>query len=177
MRKKFSNKNDLINWLKKSTSAALLSISLVGGVQEIRYQASSVRALFEISQFSPDYLRDGAYVVECEDTSNEDESDDLVYTNIATAFTFKGRLARHPGKIIGGMDSLKGALVGYQYTAKVELEKAGYIGHLLVLMPKSPEGLESLESILHNLSVAYIIPDGGGNINQVNFKMGRGLWV
>lgn len=177
MKKAFSNKQELVDWLKHSTSAVLLSVSLVGGIQEIQYQASSIEALSKAAQFSPDYLKEGEYVVEYDGSASNEEGDDLVYTNIATAFTFMGRFAQHPEKTTGGMDSLRSALSGFDYTAKVELSEAGYIGHLLILMPSSPDELESLKAILNNLSVAYVVPDGSGTINQSNLKMGRGLWA
>lgn len=176
MKKEFPTKEDLMKWLRNATSAVILSISLTGGVHEVYFQASSARVLSEISQLSPDYVREGCYLVEYEGREEDDESEELDYTNIATAFTFQARLAQHPGKIIGGLDNLRNSLSGYEYTAKIELEQSGYVGHLLIVIPESPEELESLKETLHNLSIAYIFPDGTGTINQNNMKMGRGIW-
>lgn len=176
MKIEFPTREDLIRWLKKTTSAVLLSISLVGGVQEVHIQASSAKALTNITQSSQEYFEQAAYIVEYEEAP-DDESDDIVYTNIATAFTVKARLAQHPEKTIGGLDSLRKALSGFEYTAKIELKEAGYVGHLLIVIPENPDELESLKDTLHQLSVAYIFPDGTGTINQNNLKMGKGLWA
>lgn len=177
MKKEFSTKEELMRWLKKATSAVILSITLTGGVHEVYFQASSARALSEITQLSPEYVREGSYLVEYEEGDEDTESDGLTYTNIATAFTFKDRLAQHPETIIGGLDALRENLSGFEYTAKIELEQIGYIGHLLIVIPESPEELEQLKQILHNLSIAYIFPDGTGTINHNNMKMGRGIWA
>ena len=176
MKIEFPTREEMIKWLKNTTSAVLLSISLVGGVQEVHVQASSARALTNITQYSQEYFEQGTYIVEYEQSS-EEETDELVYTNIATAFTVKARLAQHPEKTIGGLDSLREALSGFEYTAKVELKEPGYVGHLLIVIPESPEELESLKQTLHQLSVAYTFPDGTGTINQNNLKMGQGLWA
>lgn len=176
MKIQFPTREDLVSWLKKTTSAVLLSISLVGGVQEVYIQASSARALANITQSPQEYFEQGAYIVEYEESS-EDEGDDIVYTNIATAFTVKAGLAQHPEKTIGGLDSLREALSDFEYTAKIELKEVGYVGHLLVAIPESPEEIESLRSTLHQLSVAYILPDGTGSTNENNIRMGKGLWA
>ena len=117
MKKEFPTKEKLLKWLKKATSAVLLSISLIGGVNEVYFQASSARALSEISQLSPEYVREGTYVVEYEESEEDNDSEELDYTSMATAFTFQARLANHPDKIIGGLDSLRDSLSDYEYTA------------------------------------------------------------
>lgn len=177
MKKEFPTKEELLKWFKKATSAVLLSISLIGGVSEVYFQASSARALNEVSQLSPEYVSEGSYVVEYEESEEDNDTEELNYTSIATAFTFQARLAKHPEKIIGGLDSLRASLSDYEYTAKIELEESGYVGHLLIVIPASPEELETLKETLHTLSIAYIFPDGTGTINQSNMKMGRGIWA
>lgn len=149
----------------------------MGGVSEFYFQASSARALSEISQLSPEYVREGAYVVEYEESVEDNDSKELDYTNTATAYTFQARLAKHPEKIIGGLNSLRSSLSDYEYTAKIELEELGYVGHLRIVIPESPEELETLKETLHNLSIVYIFPDGTGTINQYNLKTGRGIWA
>jgi hypothetical protein len=176
MKIEFPSREDLMRWLKNTTSAVLLSISLVGGVQEFHVQASSSKALTNITQSSQEYFEEGAYMVEYESSSDK-EGDDLVYTTVATAFTVKARLALHPEKEIGGFDSLRESLSGFEYTAKIELKEFGYFGHLLIIIPENPEELEELKKTLHKLSLAYIFPDGTGTINENNMKMGQGLWA
>lgn len=176
MKIEFPTKEDLIRWLKKSTSAVLLSISLLGGVQEVHVQASSAKVLTNIIQSGHEYFPEGAYAVEYEQGS-EDESDDLVYTNIAVAFTMQARLAKQPNRIIGGLASLRESLSDYEYSAKIQPSEAGYVGHLQIVIPENPNELEALKKILENLSIAYIFPDGTGTINENNLKMGRGIWV
>ncbi len=176
MKIEFSVRDDLIKWLKNTTSAVLLSISLVGGVQEFHVQASSARALTSITQSSQEYFQEGAYIVEYE-PSSDNENEDLDCSTIATAFTLKARLARHPEKDIGGLDSLREALSGFEYTAQIRLENFGYFGNLSIVIPSDPDDLEVLRTTLHNLSLVYIFPDGTGTINQNNQKMGRGLWA
>ncbi len=105
MKIEFSTRKELMRWLKNSSSAVLLSISLIGGVQEVQIQASSAKSLIGITQASEDYFEEGVYSVEYEKISSE-ESDDFVYTNIATAFTVKARLAHHPEESFGGLESL-----------------------------------------------------------------------
>jgi hypothetical protein len=175
MRKEVSSKEELLRWLKSTTSAVLLTITLSGGVQELQIQSSSARALVNITQSSPEYFVEGPYVINYEESEND--SEEVPYTDIATAFTFKGHLAQHPERSIGGMDALRNELSGFEYTAKIKSEAAGLIGHLLIVIPESPNELEKLKLILHTLSVTYIFPDGTGTINENNLKMGKGLMV
>lgn len=134
MKIEFPTKEDFLGWLKKNTSAVLLSISLLGGVQEVHIQASSAKALTNIVQSGPEYFPEGAYAVEYEQGA-DDESDDLVYTNIAAAFTMQARLAKNPNRIIGGLTSLRDSLAGYECIAKIQPHEAGYVGHLLIVIP------------------------------------------
>lgn len=176
MKIEFPTKEELIQWLKNTTSAVLLSISLIGGVHEFYVQASSARVLANLVQPSHEYFPDGAYTVEYQQGS-DDDSGDLIYTNIAVAFTLQARLAHHPERIIGGLESLKESLSDYTYIAKIEPHEAGYVGHLKIVIPENPNELEALKQVLENLSIAYIFPDGTGTINEYNLKMGKGLWV
>ena len=176
MKIEFSTRKELMKWLKNSSSAVLLSIALIGGAQEVQVQASSAKSLIGITQASENYFEEGAYAVEYETISSE-EDDDFVYTNIATAFTIKTRLAHHPEDSFGGLKALRKNLLGFEYTAKIKLEEVGYIGRLLIVIPANPEELERLKKILHQFSIAYIFPDGTGTINENNLKMGQGLWA
>ncbi len=176
MKQEFPSKKEFLRWLKSSVSAVFLTISVTSGLQEFRVQASSAKTLSKITQATPDYFGEGAYIVEYEETDNE-ENKELTYTNIVTAITFKGYLAHHPEIDIGGLDSLREYLSGYEYTAKVNREQAGFLGQLLIVIPKNLEEIENLKEILHNLSIAYIFPDETGTINQNNLKMGNGLWA
>ena len=176
MKIEFQTRAELMKWLKNTTSSILLSISLVGGAQELYVQASSARALTNITQSSEEYFEEGAYLVEYEQVT-EDESNEFIYTNIATAFTVKSQLARHPEQTFGGLDSLREALSDFEYTAKIRPSEAGYIGQLLIVIPETPDELETLKQTLQKLSIAYIFPDGTGTINQNNLKMGQGLWA
>lgn len=170
----FPTKEDLIRWLNQTTSAVLLSISLIGGVQEVHIQASSVRALTSIVQSTHEYFPEGAYAVQYQQ-SEENESNELIYTNIAVAFTMQVRLARSPERDIGGLRTLRESLTEYEYIAKIEPHQAGYIGQLLIVIPEDPNEIETLRNILEKFSIVYMFPDGTGTINENNLKIGKGL--
>ena len=173
MRKEILKADDLVKWLKAISAATVLTISLADGINEMYVQASSAKALIELSKNEPAYFGNGPFVVEYEES--EQESNDLNYTSYAIAFTFQARLAKHPERNVGGLESLKKGLSDFEYIARVNLESTGYLGHLLVVIPPNPSEIEELKEILENLSIGFVFPDGTGTINTNNFKMGRGI--
>jgi hypothetical protein len=69
-------------------------------------------------------LCNGPFVVEYEES--EEESNDLDYTSYNVAFTFQARLAKHPERNIGGLDSLKKGLADFEYIARINRELSPY---------------------------------------------------
>lgn len=173
MRKEILKAEDLMRWLKAISAATVLTISLADGVNEMYVQASSAKTLIELSKNESAYFGNGPFVVEYEES--EEESNDLDYTSYAIAFTFQARLAKHPERNIGGLDSLKKGLAGFEYIARINLESTGYLGHILILIPTTPSEIEELKIILENLSIGYVFPDATGTININNFKKGKGI--
>ena len=170
------NKNELIAWLRTIAGATILSVSLIGQMAKLETNITSPIKLAAAFEQKVDFLDEGPYLVKYEAKQPQSHDDeDLPYSTFAMAITFRAELSNHPGRFIGGYDTLIRELSDFEYLAKIGSGPTGPLGHLLVSIPQDPIELGNLQQVLEKNSIFYAFPDGSGTLNLGNLKMGKGL--
>lgn len=170
------SKEELIKWLKTVAGATLLSVSLAGQLDTLKTNISSPTVLANALEQESGFLGNGPYLIQYNEPP-EDEHQELPYTTFALAITFKAELAQEPGKYIGGYDQIMEVASKYDFISKITKEPYGLVGHILVSLPTDPTELESLKQDLDKNSIVYVFPDGTGEVNRNNLKIGKGLHI
>lgn len=174
--KEFVQKNDLPAYLRNLAAASMLVVSMSTPVLEI---ASTVKSTYEMAYLVENYgqyIGQGPYMIESKEGHEwkDTPTPDPVISGYAFAFTVRARLAR-TGKEIGGHNTLRESLSGYEYLQISKPGDGGMVTSLLIKMPTDPAELKKLRDLLIETTVMFSIDDGTGFFHIGNTIMGNGL--
>lgn len=170
----FSNKSDLKKWLISTAGVALISVSLMGDIQEVQSTLINPKALSEVIKSFPSYFPDGKYIVVFKNT-NEIDKDQIDHSKMVMAISFEVKLA-NSDTIVDGLKPLLRSLSDFKHCCTVNRSNAAYVtAGIWIVEPLNPLELEALKSALTQHAVFYAFNDGSGYVTVNNGRMVDGV--
>lgn len=168
------NKKKLVTWLKGLTGVAILSISLINQIDELKTNITSPIKLAMAIEEQTLPFPDGPYVVAYQKTDDEPKQE-IPYTSFAIGLTIHAKLTHGKELFIGNHHELIAEIQNYDYLVSTSIKSSGLICQFRIALPQMPNELAELKNTLSRHCVAYAFPDGTETINLENFKFGNGL--
>ncbi|WP_223531289.1 hypothetical protein [Pseudomonas sp. GL-R-19] len=174
--KELVQKKDLPAYLRGLAAASMLVVSMSTPVFDI---ASTLKSSYEMAHVVENYgqyIGDGPYMIESKEAHEwkDTPTPDPIIAGYALAFTAQARLTR-TGEDIGGHNTLREALSGYEYLQMARPNDDERVTTILIKMPSDPVELRKLREVLAETTIMFSIDDGSGFFHPGNTMMGNGL--